>query len=59
MKRTFKYVLVAIVLIFGLQSYLFPQEKLKIAIVPKNKIGAFWQAGTCRCKIRIRCIRKC
>ena len=44
MKRTSIGFLFVLVLAFGLQSYLFPQEKLKIAVVPKGKEAFFWKS---------------
>ena len=42
MKKSIIYFLCVLILSSGLQSYLFPQEKLKIAVVPKTDIGIFW-----------------
>jgi len=44
MKRTIIRFLSAIILVSGLWTFVIPHEKLKIAVVPKNKIGAFWQS---------------
>lgn len=44
MKKSIRLLVVALTLLLGIQSVLFAQEKLKIAIVPKNKIGVFWQS---------------
>jgi ribose transport system substrate-binding protein len=44
MKRTIIQFLSAIILVSGLWTSVLPQEKLKIAVVPKNKIGVFWKS---------------
>jgi ribose transport system substrate-binding protein len=36
-------ILSIVILISGLQSYLFPQEKLKIAVIPKSNTALFWK----------------
>ncbi len=44
MKRTIIRFLATSILISGIWTFVLPQEKLRIAVVPKNKIGVFWQA---------------
>jgi len=44
MKRTIIQFLSAIILVSGLWTFVIPQEKLRIAVVPKNKIGVFWKS---------------
>jgi ribose transport system substrate-binding protein len=44
MKRTIIQFLFAIILVSGLWTFVIPQEKLRIAVVPKNKIGVFWKS---------------
>jgi len=39
------------ILMSGLQTYLFPQEKLRIAIVPKGKEAHFWKSVYAGAKI--------
>ena len=44
MKKGVTHFLTILIIVLGLQSYLFPQEKLKIAIVPKGKQAIFWKS---------------
>jgi ribose transport system substrate-binding protein len=44
MKKTIISFLSGLILVSGIWTFVLPQEKLRIAIVPKNKIGVFWQA---------------
>jgi ribose transport system substrate-binding protein len=44
MKKAITYFLSILFVVSGLQSYLFPQEKLKIAVVPKGKDANFWKS---------------
>jgi len=44
MKKTITGFLSGLILVSGIWTFVLPQEKLRIAIVPKNKIGVFWQA---------------
>jgi ribose transport system substrate-binding protein len=44
MKKTIIHLLSVVLLLYGLQSYLFPQEKLKIAVVSKGKESNFWKS---------------
>jgi ribose transport system substrate-binding protein len=44
MKKLTLFLLLAAVVFSGLFTQIFSQEKLTIAVVPKTKIGAFWQA---------------
>jgi len=44
MKKTIISFLFALILVSGLQSYLFPQEKLRIAVVPKGNEAIFWKS---------------
>jgi ribose transport system substrate-binding protein len=44
MKKTIIHFLSVLILVWGLQAYLFPQEKLKIAVVPKGKEANFWKS---------------
>jgi ribose transport system substrate-binding protein len=44
MKKTIISFLSVLILVSGLQLYLFPQEKLKIAVVPKGKEANFWKS---------------
>lgn len=44
MKKTIARFLPALLLMSGLQLYLFPQENIKIAVVPKGKEANFWKS---------------
>ena len=44
MKRTITRFLSLLILVSGLQLYMFPQEKLKIAVIPKGKESNFWKS---------------
>lgn len=44
MKKTIIHLLSFIILLSGLQSSLFPQEKLKIAVIPKSNAALFWKS---------------
>ena len=44
MKKAITYFLSILFVVSGLQSYLFPQQKLKIAIIPKGKQAIFWKS---------------
>ena len=44
MKKAITYFLFILFVVSGLQSYLFPQQKLKIAIIPKGKQAIFWKS---------------
>jgi ribose transport system substrate-binding protein len=44
MKENTKRFLLAIIILLGIQPSLLSQEKLRIAIVPKTKIGVFWNS---------------
>jgi ribose transport system substrate-binding protein len=43
MKKTCIRLLSVVILLSGLQLFLFPQEKLKIAVVPKSNKALFWK----------------
>jgi ABC-type sugar transport system, periplasmic component len=51
MKKTIISFVSVMILVSGLQSYMFPQEKLKIAIVPKGKEAFFWKSVHAGAKI--------
>jgi ribose transport system substrate-binding protein len=51
MKNTIINILSAVILLSGSQTYLFPQEKLKIAIVPKGTEANFWKSVHAGAKI--------
>jgi ribose transport system substrate-binding protein len=44
MKKIIIHFLSIVILLSGLQSYLFPQEKIRIAVVPKSNIAIFWKS---------------
>ena len=44
MQKTIIRFLSALIIVSGLQSYLFTQEKLKIAVIPKGKGASFWKS---------------
>ena len=44
MKKTIIRFLSALIIVSGSQSYLFTQEKLKIAVIPKGKGASFWKS---------------
>jgi ABC-type sugar transport system substrate-binding protein len=44
LKKTSICFLSAFILISGLWTFVLPQEKLRIAVVPKTKIGVFWNS---------------
>jgi ribose transport system substrate-binding protein len=43
MKRTTVFILFALISISGLWTYLFSQDRLKIAVIPKNSTSIFWK----------------
>ena len=44
MKKTIIHLLSLVILLSGLQSSLFSQEKLKIAVIPKSNTALFWKS---------------
>ncbi len=44
MKRTIIRFLSAIILVSGLWTFVIPQEKLKIAVIPKSSTALFWKS---------------
>ena len=44
MRKTFINFLSVLILVTGIWTFVLPQENLRIAIVPKNKIGVFWKS---------------
>ncbi|MGD1046725.1 MAG: substrate-binding domain-containing protein [Bacteroidota bacterium] len=44
MKTTCFHLLSVVIIILGLQSLVFPQEKLKIAVIPINNTSLFWKS---------------
>jgi ribose transport system substrate-binding protein len=43
-KKTFIHLLSVVLLLSGLQSFLFPQDRLKIAVIPKSNTAIFWKS---------------
>jgi ribose transport system substrate-binding protein len=44
MKKVTMHLVFVLILIFGSQSYLLSQEKLKIAVIPKSNTAIFWKS---------------
>jgi ribose transport system substrate-binding protein len=44
MKIIFIHFLSAVILVSGMQSLVFPQEKIKIAIIPKSSVHVYWKS---------------
>ena len=59
MKKTIIHLLSLAILLSGMQSSLFPQEKLKIAVIPKSNTALFWKSIHAGAKLGAVALRRC
>ena len=59
MKKTCIRFLFVLIILSGLQLFLFPQEKIKIAVIPKGKEADVLEIDAFRCKFRSFHLKRC